>query len=104
LLPDVATPEKNHVHVVFVSTSLRLYHFLHRRTAVHGTAFLTAFPTQQHLHLPVCQSTILLALKERLLSLVLGPETKIVRLSNLLFAQTGPAKTLTVPLVLQYST
>jgi hypothetical protein len=82
-LSNVAIPEEHHVHVVLVPTALGFYHFLHRRAAVHGAPFITAFPTQQHLHLPVRQPATLPALvKIRLLSSVLGPERKVVGLSK----------------------
>jgi hypothetical protein len=61
-LSNVAIPEQHYIHVVFVSTALGFYHFLHRRAAVHGTPFITAFPTQQHLHLSVPQPVTLPAL------------------------------------------
>jgi hypothetical protein len=82
-LPNVSVPEQHHVHVILVPAALGLYHFLDRRAAVHWTPFITAFPTQQHLHFPVRQPATLPALVEiRLLSSVLGPERKVVELSK----------------------
>lgn len=73
-LSNVAVPEEQYVHVVLVPSALRFYHFLYRRATVHGAPFITAFPTQQILHLPVRQPATVPALVEkRLLSSVLGP-------------------------------
>lgn len=75
-LSNVAIAEQHHIHVVLVPTALGLHHFLHRRAAVHGMPLITAFQTQQQLHLPVRQLATLPALViERILSSVLGPES-----------------------------
>lgn len=103
-LTNVAVPEQHHVHVVFVSTALRFHHLLHRRAAVYGAPFIAAFPSKQCLHLPVWQSATLPALKERLISSVLGPETKSSGYWNVLFTRDDAVDTLTVGWTLQYST